>query len=1144
MSGRSTGVLVGAVIGGIAGSFIPGVGTFVGASIGASLGGIAGGLYDTANLPDSVNEQQSIADIKLQASSYGQAIPQVWGRYRLAGNIFWGTDKVEHQQRESQSASGKGGGPETVTVTKTYTISLAIGLADTRLSGPIDHIARAWRDTTLVFDEAQGQTLPDNWTFYQGTADQAPDPTIEAQEGAGNVPAYRYLAYVVMEDEDLGRSGRTYNYSFEVYQEGANNAKLGCVAVSPVTEDVWVIASELEQVWRVDPGTMERTATISLGEKTPGGQGQTLYPIAIDANSLVWALSANQNRLQIIDETVPEITQTVLLVPPVEGNTVAISNIAVTGDYAFVLMAVQGTPFAVWLLRIDPSGTVDSLELSINGLLGRLAIGDDGHIWAIALNTGSAKRIEPVGLTIEATVTGLGTPSDMTVGADGHIWVIDRAGAIAYRIDPASDTVIGTWSTGAFPLGITTASDGAIWTVDALGGVGTSTVTRIDLGTELATTYTLGQRANRISGYETFIAPDLSGGVVVLCAQSNAVVGVTSAGGVSVTQSALQPESLAVAPDGSLWAAFYDGRTLARIDEATTTLSYSISANSLSTVVTALAGAAGLSGAALDLTDLPAGNPSFALVSIQAVRASLEALAQAYRFYAVESGTALKFRTRGSGAVLTDILESSLGVGEEQRDSTSLTIRRAHDLDLPRQLAVTYTDPDQNYQQNTQRAQFDLPDGAIDTPRAITLALALSAEQAKQLAEELLREAWVQRQSFTATLGNAYAWLEPGDRITLTARGITHGLVLTETTYGRPGLLEVTARPDASFVRAAPVAVPSTSSSMGSMPSVFIPSTATPILLNLPALNAGDLIPRYVIGYLPGSTSVDGAVLYRSVDGGSTFQQIGVQSTDILTGTVATAIGAGVTQAIDDSTVITVVMDNGQALSSISDTALAAGGNLVSLGDEVLSFGTATLISAATYELTHLLRGRRGTEHAQGTHANNERLVVLDAALLSLALPIPESGVEYEYKLVSQGQSIADVDSVPLTPVASNALPFTAWNIQAEQLSGGALDDAWQITWCYRARYGGDWVEGFPNGFDTDFAGFRVRIYEDNTYAVVFRTITTYGGSTLDATATKGTIYTAAQQVEDFGSAQATLYYDVAQLTTTGASYAAEQEAP
>ena len=59
--------------------------------------------------------------------------------------------------------------------------------------------------------------------------------------------------------------------------------------------------------------------------------------------------------------------------------------------------------------------------------------------------------------------------------------------------------------------------------------------------------------------------------------------------------------------------------------------------------------------------------------------------------------------------------------------------------------------------------------------------------------------------------------------------------------------------------------------------------------------------------------------------------------------------------------------------------------------------------------------------------------------------------------------------------------------------------------------------------------GVCVRVYTTSGYATVARTITT-----TSATAS----YTAAEQTTDFGSPQATIYWDVAKLGSAGLGYA------
>ena len=67
--------------------------------------------------------------------------------------------------------------------------------------GPIERIGRVWADGKLL------DLAGINFRLYRGDEAQLPDPKIEAVEGAGRVPAYRGLAYMVFDELDLGRFG-------------------------------------------------------------------------------------------------------------------------------------------------------------------------------------------------------------------------------------------------------------------------------------------------------------------------------------------------------------------------------------------------------------------------------------------------------------------------------------------------------------------------------------------------------------------------------------------------------------------------------------------------------------------------------------------------------------------------------------------------------------------------------------------------------------------------------------------------------------------------------------------------------------------------------------------------------------------------
>jgi len=122
--------IAGAVIGGIIGSFIPGVGTAFGAQLGASLGSLAGALLFP---PEGQKvEGPRLNDLSIQTSEYGQAIPIIWGSWRLAGNVIW-AEPLE----EVKTVTDEDGAE----VTKyTYFSSFAVMYC----TGPMNQIKRIW----------------------------------------------------------------------------------------------------------------------------------------------------------------------------------------------------------------------------------------------------------------------------------------------------------------------------------------------------------------------------------------------------------------------------------------------------------------------------------------------------------------------------------------------------------------------------------------------------------------------------------------------------------------------------------------------------------------------------------------------------------------------------------------------------------------------------------------------------------------------------------------------------------------------------------------------------------------------------------------------------------------------------------------
>ncbi len=182
-----------------------------GAVIGRAVGATLGRIIDQRIM--AVGSQAvdlgRIDRFRLMGASEGAAIPLVWGRTRVAGQVIWAT-----QFQESVTTRGGKGAPQLKVREFGYTISLAIALCE----GEITRIGQIWADGQEIGTDQLALRV------YPGSETQLPDPKIAAVEGIDYAPAYRGTAYVVIEDLDLSRFGnRVPQFSFEVMRRAKSN---------------------------------------------------------------------------------------------------------------------------------------------------------------------------------------------------------------------------------------------------------------------------------------------------------------------------------------------------------------------------------------------------------------------------------------------------------------------------------------------------------------------------------------------------------------------------------------------------------------------------------------------------------------------------------------------------------------------------------------------------------------------------------------------------------------------------------------------------------------------------------------------------------------------------------------------------------
>lgn len=187
------------------------LGGAVAGPIGAALGGLAGRALDDAVFGAPVREGPRLRELQVQLSSYGAAIPKLFGTMRVAGTVIWATDL-----RETASTTGGKGAARTRHYS--YSASFAVALS----ARPIRGIGRIWAEGKLLRGAAGDWKTRTGFRWYPGDEAQLPDPLIESIVGTGHAPAHRGLAYAVFEDLALADFGnRIPSLTFEVIADDA-----------------------------------------------------------------------------------------------------------------------------------------------------------------------------------------------------------------------------------------------------------------------------------------------------------------------------------------------------------------------------------------------------------------------------------------------------------------------------------------------------------------------------------------------------------------------------------------------------------------------------------------------------------------------------------------------------------------------------------------------------------------------------------------------------------------------------------------------------------------------------------------------------------------------------------------------------------
>lgn len=503
--------------------------------------------------------------------------------------------------------------------------------------------------------------------------------------------------------------------------------------------------------------------------------------------------------------------------------------------------------------------------------------------------------------------------------------------------------------------------------------------------------------------------------------------------------------------------------------------------------------------------------------SVSTARAILEVMASTYQFEAVLSDK-IYFKPRGSAPVAT-LTFDELGV---MVDSTSppdpLPLTQANELEIPAQLALTYSNIDGDYQTDTQYSDRLLT--GMESTAAAQVPMGFTASEAKQIADTMLLDKAVSALSTTITLDTSRAALQPTDVILLTGEDASSYRMRIVKRIDAGGVTTLACVADDASILTQSGA---TSGGTASQTTVAALATTSMVLMDIPLLRDVDNLPGFYLGVTGSAANWTSCAVYDSLDD-LTYSQALTMADQTALGTCTTALGSWTGgNVFDETNTVTVNVGAIQQLASVTrdDILTNTGINAALIGAELVQYRSATLVSAGVYTLSGFLRGRRGTEWAQTGHASGERFVALGTSgLRFVPLQSGDLGRLRYYKAASAGQKLSAVTAQPITPAGVALECFSPVNLRANR---STTDTA--LTWTRRTRLStrlvGSLPINAPLGEVTE--AYDVEVW-DSSYTTLKRTISSN---------TPAATYTAADQVTDFGSTQAVLYLKIYQLSAT-----------
>lgn len=488
----------------------------------------------------------------------------------------------------------------------------------------------------------------------------------------------------------------------------------------------------------------------------------------------------------------------------------------------------------------------------------------------------------------------------------------------------------------------------------------------------------------------------------------------------------------------------------------------------------------GVSEYELDVSDLSALSlRGYTVNGVKSLRTIFADLSQVFTFDIVESNGKIVYKARGENSIVT-IPQHHLAPYEDGY----LIETHENELGRTRKINLTYRDIFREYDQNVQSVFFSkYNDATFDDDMAIDVSIpvVLDSTTAKKLAEVLLYAKIVGEQTYQGVLRPQYAYLDPGDVITIDTETGPAVIRLRHIERGNDRTIKFRGTKEDPDIYNDQIAL------FGNF-GRFIESEITvpdprvdPVILEIPFRSdseAASTDTSYLTFFTVLNYNVTEIPLMDM-----TLNIVGTDNTDQITvpaplsfptwGTTLTKLPYRSSYfSTDYDNVLRVKMMSvlGASIGSVSkDTLLTLGVtcNLACVGGELIQFESAVNEGNDVWAFYGLQRCRLGTEIASTKHAIGERFILLgnpDGSLDEFSI-----GVAHFNKSIGQ-RSVVEITVNNNNPFQPSPIFYhTARNLEPWAPSSFKTEydgDDMILTWKRRLRYDGqyldDGLEAYP----------------------------------------------------------------------------------